>query len=127
MLSKKRHFRAFSLIEVSVALIIVGIFIAGIFASNAFITKARIAAAQTLTLSATIRDVKDNALWLETSALDSFTGSEASEGNALTTWYEQRSATNKVTLTAVDGGPTYSNTINRVHAVKFAGAGYFNL
>ena len=125
MPSKKRHFRAFSLIEVSAVLIIVGIFIAGIFASNAFITKARLASAQTLTRSAPIRDVKDNALWLETSVLDSFTGSEASDGTALTTWYEQRNTANKVTLTAVNGGPTYSNTINRIHAVKFEGAGYF--
>ncbi len=117
--------RAFSLIEVSVVLVIVGIFVAGIFASNAFITKARLAAAQSLLKSSPIRDIKDNALWLETSAFDSFAGSEASDGTPLTTWYEQRSATSKVTLTAVDGGPTYSNTINRIHAVKFAGAGYF--
>lgn len=117
--------RAFSLIEVSVVLVIIGIFIAGIFASNAFITKARLAAAQSLLKSSPIRSIKANALWLETGALDSFADSEASDGTPLTTWYEQRSATSKVTLTAVDGGPTYSNTINRIHAVKFAGAGYF--
>ncbi len=75
--------------------------------------------------SSPIRAIKDTALWLETSSLDSFNSGEASDGSARTAWYEQRIVNNKVVLTAVAGGPTYSNTINRIHAVKFANAGYF--
>jgi hypothetical protein len=119
----QRH--AFSLMEVAAVLIIVGIFIAGIFASSTFFTKFRIAAAQTLTRSSPIFDIKDSALWLETSLESSFNGIESRDASSLTTWYEQRNITNKVFLQAADGGPTYSNTINRIHAVKFAGTGYF--
>ncbi len=111
--------------EVAVVLIIVGIFIAGIFVSSTFFTKFRITAAQTLTRSAPIYSIKDNALWLETSLDNSFNAVESRDTSSLTTWYEQRNTTNKVFLQAADGGPTYSNTINRIHAVRFAGAGYF--
>jgi prepilin-type N-terminal cleavage/methylation domain-containing protein len=122
----KTQRRAFSLIEVAVVLIIISIFVVGIFVSNAFLTKFRIAAAQTLTRSSPIHDIKDNALWLETSLEKSFNGIESNDTKSLTTWYEQRNSTNKVFLRAENGGPTYSNTINRIHAVKFAGNGYFS-
>ncbi len=124
-LTKKTR-SAFSLIEVSVVIIIVGIFVAGILVSDGLITKFRISAAQSLSRSSPINEIPDAALWLESSLDDSFNSSESSNNTPLTTWYDHRNSTSKVTLQAVSGGPTYSNTINRVHAVKFSGSGgYF--
>jgi hypothetical protein len=40
----------------------------------------------------------------------------------ITTWYDQKIAANKSSIVAVGTGPTYSNTINYIHAVKFNGS-----
>ncbi len=120
----KKHL-AFSLLEVSAVLIIVGIFIAGVIAANGMVSKFRITAAQTLSRSSPINEVPDAAIWLETSLDTSFNSSESSDASSLTTWYDSRASMSKVTVQAVSGNPTYSNTINRIHAVKFNGSGYF--
>ncbi len=120
----KKH-SAFSLLEVSAVLIIVGIFIAGVVAANGMVSKFRITAAQTLSRSSPINEVPDAAIWLETSLDSSFNSSESSDTSSLTTWYDSRTSMSKVTVQAVSGNPTYSNTINRIHAVKFNGSGYF--
>ncbi len=114
------------MLEVGVVLIIVGIFIAGVIASNSLVTKFRIAAAKNVTKASPMFAIKDNALWLETSLDNSFNDIESSDKSPLTTWYEQRNSVNRVFLQSVSGGPTYSNTINRIHAVKFSSSGgYF--
>lgn len=117
---------AFTMLEVAVVIVIIGVFVAGIVASNSLVTKFRITAAKNVTKASPIFAIKDNALWLETSLETSFNDIESNDASPLTTWYEQRNSVNRVFLQSVSGGPTYSNTINRVHAVKFtASGGYF--
>ncbi len=113
---------AFSLIEVSVVLIIVGIFIAGIFIADEMIKKFRITAAQSLTKSSPVVGIKDSALWLESSLDTAFSNSEAETGNQLSGWNDSHNSVNKVLVTAVGTGPVYSKTINNIHAVKFSGS-----
>ena len=115
--------RAFSLIEVSAVILIIGIFVAGIVVADGMFSRFRIAAGQNLTQSSPIGSFKETALWLETSLDSSFNSSEAQSGASLSTWYDQRNSANKVIVTPADVSvsPTYSNTINRVHAVEFDG------
>ncbi len=116
-----RH-RAFSLVEVSVVLIIIGILIAGVFAGISLVKKFRIQAAQNLTKSSPISGISSNALWLESSLEDSFLDSESNDTSAISTWTDQKVAGDKSSITKVGTGPTYANTINYVHAVKFSGS-----
>jgi hypothetical protein len=119
--SSPRH--AFSLVEVAVIIVIIGIFVSGIIAADKMVGKFRRAAAKTLALSSPINSIKDTALWLETSLDNGFNPSEDADGVALTAWYDQQiSGRPKVSVVAVGTGPTYANTINRVHAVKFSGS-----
>jgi prepilin-type N-terminal cleavage/methylation domain-containing protein len=113
--------RAFSLIEISVVIIIIGIFIAGVVVADGMVSKFRIAAAKNLTQSSPISTFKDAALWLESSLDSSFNSSEAQNGASLSTWYDQKNSPNKVIVNTAGVSPTYSNTINRVHAVEFDG------
>ena len=130
MILKKPTFKSFcgfSLIEVSVAILIIGILIAGIAVADKMVDRFRIAAAQTLSNSSPINSITEVALWLETSLSESFDESEASTGRSVTNWNDQKkSSVNKVAIicNATAGCPTYSNTINRVHAVEFANAGF---
>jgi hypothetical protein len=116
--------KAFSLIEISMVILIIGVFIAGIAAGDILIKKSRISAAQTITINSPINGIKDSALWLETSIDTSFDDSELTNGVNISSWFDGRkNAVAKPSIIAVGNGPTYSNTINYIHAVKFDGGG----
>lgn len=121
-LFNKKKFRAFSLIEVAVVILIIGIFVAGIAASGKLINKFRLVSAENLTKASPINNIKDNVLWLETSLGSSIADGQDSDGAAVTEWGNQTSSGAKSAIVAVGSGATYANTINRVHAVKFSGS-----
>ena len=118
----KNKISAFTLIELSAVIVTIGILIAGVMGATGLVKKSKIAAAQSLTKASPIAGINDNALWLESSAESSFKDTETSTGDAVTTWYDQKNAVNKSSVVAVGTGPTYSNTINYIHAVKFSGS-----
>ena len=113
---------AFSLIEISVVILIIGILIAAVATANILIKKSRISTAQALTISSPINGIKDSALWLESGLNTSFQDSESSDKSPINSWYDNRSSANKVLVSAVGTGPVYSNSINSIHAVKFEGS-----
>ena len=120
LLNKKKS--AFSLIEVSIVIVIIGLLIIGVIGSKHLIAKSRLSTARSLTTSSPISSVRDNALWLE-SSLDELAFSdnpEASDGDSLSSWKDNSYNQNKSTITAVGTGPTYANTINHVQAVQFS-------
>jgi prepilin-type N-terminal cleavage/methylation domain-containing protein len=80
--------KAFTLIEVSIVILIVGIMIAGTFIGNRLVAKSRLAAAESLARSSPVPGIKDNMLWLETSLSASIDSSQASDGAAVTAWYD---------------------------------------
>ena len=91
------------------------------------IDKFRAAAAESLTAASPINSIPEVAMWLETSLESSFNQSEATSGSEITTWSDQKkSSPNKVVIScnSVAGCPTYSNTINRIHAVEFNNGGF---
>ncbi len=117
---RKNRIRAFSLIELSVIIIIVGIFAAGVFVADKMISKFRLKTAESLTQSSPIVGITQNALWLETTLRDSFNESEADDNKTISAWKDQsKSGEVKASVVKVGLGPIYSNTINRLHAVKF--------
>ncbi len=128
--SKRGSWRAFSMIELAVVILIIGVLIGGILASQRFIAKFRITTAQTLTISSPIHGISDSVLWLESSLDKSFKDSESSDTNSLSAWYDVRESVNKNNATQSNSGnyPTYSNSINYIQAVKFDGTnGYFTV
>jgi prepilin-type N-terminal cleavage/methylation domain-containing protein len=113
---------AFTLIELSAVIVIIGILIAGVVGASGLVKKSRISSAQSLTKASPVNGIQNNDLWLESSLDSSFKETETSTDDAVTTWYDQKNSTNKSSITAVGTGPTYSNTINYIHAVKFSGS-----
>ncbi len=84
--AKEKSSKAFSLIEVSVVLLIIGIFIAGILIAGNLVRKSRIAAAQSLTRSSPINTIQDSALWLESSVDSNFGDGDTVDGHAISNW-----------------------------------------
>ncbi|MBP7709926.1 MAG: prepilin-type N-terminal cleavage/methylation domain-containing protein, partial [Rickettsiales bacterium] len=98
---KKYKYRAFSLVEVSVVILVIGIFVASVFVADKMISKFRLKTAEALTRSSPINSITQNALWLETSLESSFASSSMNTGDAIESWNDQKNTANKVAVTAV--------------------------
>ena len=132
-MNKKPH-KAFSLLELSITILIIGILLIGVIGAKHLIKKSRITTAQNLTISSPINGILDNSLWLESSldykafSNDSNTTTSNDSGNALgdgdyiENWNDNSYNQDKKSIVKVGNGPTYANTINNVQAVRFSGS-----
>jgi len=75
----------FSLIELSIVILIIGILVAGVTSSSRLIKRIKIATAQNITQSSPVSSIKDLAVWYETSLDKSFIDAEESDGTPITT------------------------------------------
>lgn len=124
---KKHKFqKGFSLIELSIVIIIIGILIAGLSASSALINKSKLSTAKSLTNSSPVSSIKDLFFWLEATSEKSFSASEPEDGDSLSTWNNINPRIQNITQTFVEGGtskePKYKlNCINNMPCVQFNG------
>jgi prepilin-type N-terminal cleavage/methylation domain-containing protein len=79
--------RGFSLIELSMVLVIIGVLIVGISSGKSFVKSAKVSSARSATLSSQIVNIPGMVAWYETSTKDSFRNSQSIDGSQLTTWY----------------------------------------
>lgn len=86
----KHKSSAFSLIELSIVVLIIGILIAGVLQGSKLLSKFRILTAQTITKSSPVSSIKDLTLWLETTGNESFINASgnynAQDGEAISSW-----------------------------------------
>lgn len=118
---------AFSIIEISIAILIIGILISGILQSKLMIKKARLTTAQTLTKTSPVNDIENLVAWYETSLDSSFVASEAKNATAIGTWYDNNphaiSRKNATQSTTANKPKFYVNVFNdALPAVRFDGA-----
>lgn len=133
-MQNNRRTSAFSLIELSIVILIIGILIAGITQSSRLVGQMRLASARSLTQSSPVPSIQDLSAWFESTSTQSFIESQADEGNAITTWRDiNPTSANKLVLTHLNVDPntaenlntypTYSShEINNLPAVKFNGS-----
>ena len=92
---KKSNLRAFSLVEISMVLLIIGILIAGITEGANLIRKSRLRVAQSLTKSSPVISTKGLMLWYETSLETSFNENEINNDDqatpSISVWYDNNS------------------------------------
>jgi prepilin-type N-terminal cleavage/methylation domain-containing protein len=85
---KNLHKKAFSLIEISVVIVIIGILIAGISQGIDLYQDMRLATARSLTLNSRVGRIENLELWLEATSDKSFDKNEAVDGSSITKWYD---------------------------------------
>jgi len=123
-MKNNRDLRAFSLIEISIVVLIIGILVAGITQSTRLLSQAKISTAKTLTQSSPASSVKNLVLWIESVTDESFNSAEVEEGATIANWNDinpQNSLKNS--FTSATNKPKYAlNAINGLPAIKFDGS-----
>ncbi len=129
---KKR--RAFSLIELSIVILIIGIVVAGITQGSRLVREMRIQAAASLTKSSGINGIKGLSMWLETTSSSSITSStrglNPDDNDKVAGWNDinsQKSGKINVTQTSDSLRPTYIvDGIGNLPSIKFDGTDYLS-
>ncbi len=122
--NKVKKITAFSLIELSIVLIIIGIIIAGITQSSLLISKYRLEIARRQTEDSPIASIKGVNFWLDTTSEKSFAESEAENGLVVTNWRDINPQVNEKydANSVLTSKPTYvSNCINSLPCLSFDG------
>jgi prepilin-type N-terminal cleavage/methylation domain-containing protein len=128
----KKNQKGFSLIELSIVLVIIGILTVAIIEGASMIGSARISSARDFTSKSPVRDISGLIAWYETSLINSLNTSETKEGGNISKWYDTNPAsviTKKNTLTkAPDSTVTYLiRGINNTPSLKFSGSGKISI
>lgn len=126
--------KAFSLIELSIVILIIGIIIAGVTQSSRLIGAFKLSTARSVTQSSPVHSIKDLVLWLEPvmeNSITSLTNANAPEnGDRITSWNDVNSqATSKINLTQGTAGnrPYYvSAGINNLPTLSFVGGQFMD-
>jgi type II secretory pathway pseudopilin PulG len=127
---KSKASTAFSLIELSIVILIVGIIIAGITQSSRLVRQSKLKSAQNLTTSSPVTGIRGLALWLETTQDASFPASGLDDESPLLQWNDSNSQTASKFFAIPASGVTttgsaaikYDNEgINGLPSIKFDG------
>lgn len=127
MLNKNLNNKAFSLIELSVVILIIGILVAGVTQSSRLVRQMRLSSARSITNSSSVSTIKNLAIWYDSVSEKSFDEADASDATQITNWYDLNPQTSSGTrINAVGSGaarPVYSsNGINGLPALVFDGS-----
>lgn len=129
--SMKNFKQAFSLIEMSIAILIIGILFVGTIQAGKIIQKSRLSSARAQTASSVVNGTAGLVAWWETTSEKSFIDTEAADSVSVSAWYDINQTSIKkfgVSQSNSTNKPTYkTSVINGLPALKFDGANtYFS-
>lgn len=127
---KKTFNTAFSLVEMSVILMIISAIIVGMIKSQALIKKARLSNSQTLTKNSSIKDMSDIVAWYEPSLETSFLFNEQKDGTQISVWQDSNlngaSKNNAEQTSSANRPKFYTEVFNgSIPAIRFDGTDDF--
>ena len=131
---KKINKKAFTIIEISVVILIISVMIVGVITSKSMLTKSRLANAQSLTQQSFVNEINNDLIaWYETSLEGSFNASEIkNDGSFITAWKDSnKSVVTKNNATApasTANQPTLVQNVfyNSIPGLRFSDNRYLN-
>jgi prepilin-type N-terminal cleavage/methylation domain-containing protein len=130
MKNKKNNRLAFSLIELSVVILVIGILVIGVTQGSRIIRQSKLTSARSLTTSSPVNSISGLSMWLETSLDNSLNDSERIDGGSggngtIANWYD----INPLSFNHLDlsqgttaNKPTYdASGINGLPTIRFDG------
>ena len=123
----KNSKKAFSLVEISIVILIIGLLIAGISKASDLIFDANIASGRSITKSAKVNRMPNLVLWLETTLAESIKDSE--RGGTVTIWRDiNPQSTTKFIFRNSGGTPKYVEPGKNLPAIgSLSAANYFTV
>jgi prepilin-type N-terminal cleavage/methylation domain-containing protein len=128
MLNNKK---AFSLIELSIVILIIGILVAGVTQGSRLISAMKLETARALTQSSPVNSIKGLFSWVETTGIDTIDVSNPDDNQVVTTWNDINpqvinSESNSFIQNSATFQPIYRTGIfNDLPAIRFDGGNDF--
>ncbi|NBX52676.1 MAG: prepilin-type N-terminal cleavage/methylation domain-containing protein [Proteobacteria bacterium] len=127
---KKPNIKAFSLVEISVVILIIGILIVGISSGADLYNDMRLTNAKNLTLNSRVGRISDLTFWVETTLDRTIVNSSGkfnlSDGNSISAWNDvNQQSLNRISLSQATSAnqPTYkASGINGIPSISFNGS-----
>jgi prepilin-type N-terminal cleavage/methylation domain-containing protein len=120
------HKKAFSLIEISVVILIIGMLIAGISQGIDLYQDMRLATARSLTLNSRVNRIEDLTMWFEVTSEKSFENPNPQDGERIALWKNINfKLFNRIDVAKIPTDPDSSkpfyvrNAINNIPALRF--------
>ncbi len=118
--------KAFSLIELSLVILIIGVLIIAVTQGSRLVAKSKLNIARALTRTSSVNDIDDLILWLESSLEESFLAAERIDNSYVSLWNDINSSTlkkNHFSRVTNDESVTYKESgINNLPSIYFNGA-----
>lgn len=127
--TKSNKFKAFSLVELSIVILVISILVAGVIGGSILINKSKLFSARALTNSSPVASTKNLVAWWESTSEKSFNISETGNNLTISTWYDINPQSSSLrNATTSTNKPTYSEK-NRsgLPMLYFNGSAYFNI
>ncbi len=126
---KSKNLRAFSLIELSIVILIVGIIIAGVTQSSSLVAKFKINSARNLSQNSEVNSIRDLLIWVdatrEGALVNSNNSTNIQNGDLIKQWNDINPHSfnkNNLTQSTTASFPTYvENGINGIASIGFDG------
>jgi prepilin-type N-terminal cleavage/methylation domain-containing protein len=130
--NKKTKKFAFSLIELSIVILVIGILMVGVSQGYNIVRSAQISNARSITAKSPIQQIQGLLAWYETSWKESLIQSELKDGNSISTWKDISPSSilngNNQLTTTPSANITYTqSSINKIPAIKFTGGSKLSL
>lgn len=135
-MNKKTNFKAFSLIELSIVILIIGILVAGVTGSSRLVGQMRLVSARSITISSPVSFISGLSLWYETtvenSLISAVNGNSPSNNDRISSWNDINPSQNsKINIGQTNDTlrPIYINKspINGLPSLLFNNNEYFEL
>lgn len=128
---KRKAHKAFSLIELSIVMLIIGIIIAGVTQSSRLISAYKLIAARNQTKNSPVASISNIVLWLDAASETSLKDNETQDGYKISIWKDISSSNiekNDAQQSDASLRPTYkSNCINYLPCLNFDSTNSQNL
>jgi prepilin-type N-terminal cleavage/methylation domain-containing protein len=124
-----KNIKGFSLIELSIVILIIGILVAGVTQSSRLINMMKIQSARSLTMTSPVSSISNLVLWYEPTLEKSFDSSEAADATEVTTWFDTnpQSSSKNNAISVGSARPKYkSNCLNGLPCLSFDGNDYLD-
>ena len=124
---KKTKKFAFSLIELSIVILVIGILMVGVNQGYNLVRSAQISNARSITAKSPILQISGLLAWYETSLKESLDQSKLKDGDNISTWKDISPGSilngyNQLTTTPSSNIVYSQSSINKIPAIKFSGS-----